>query len=43
MLKTEKDEYEDIVGLRFNEGEKKVTAFLTNFKTRTYIDIEESE
>ena len=43
MRRNEKDEFEEKIGLKFNEGERTRTAFLTNFKTRTYIDMEEAE
>lgn len=38
-VEREKDEYEEEIGLGFNHGSKKIIAFMTNFKVKTYIDI----
>ena len=43
MLRRERDEFEERIGLRFNEGTRTTNAFLTNFKTRTYANMEEAE
>ncbi len=37
-VKDERDEFEEKVGIKFNEGQKEFLGFLTNFKTRSYKD-----
>ena len=40
--KEEKEQFEEKVNIRFNEGKKQFTAFLTNFKTSSFKDKEEN-
>ena len=36
--KDEREEFEEKVGIKFNEGVKQFAGFLTNFKTKSYKD-----
>lgn len=36
--KDERDEFEEKIGIKFNEGDLNFLGFLTNFKTRSFRD-----
>lgn len=37
-VKDERDEFEEKIGIKFNQGNKNFLGFLTNFKTRSFRD-----
>jgi len=37
-LKDERDKFEEKIGIQFTEGKSTLTAFLTNFKTKSFKD-----